>query len=320
VSEKNLAAMKINFRFTIATILVMLAVGAVRALAAAPTGITISPAFQQVNILASETQHPLQFSITNNQSTAQNLSLSTADFGELSDTGGLFFVGTNPTQQQAKYGLAKWFSLDQSSLILAAHQTQVIRAEILNRTDLAGGGHYGALLINLGKDKVVPNKITVRPIASSLLFVNKVGGDTHSLKLLDAKASHSLFRLPSSVSLKFQNTGNTHVVPRGLVTITNPSGQLVSKGIVNQDSNIQLPQTSRIFDVTMQSISHSSSAGHYKLTVNYRFDGYANFRTYQTNFLLVPVTDLAALIILVVALVIGGRYFRRRLKAKTGQK
>jgi hypothetical protein len=136
--------MKINFRFTIATILVMLAVGAVRALAAAPTGITISPAFQQVNILASETQHPLQFSITNNQSTAQNLSLSTADFGELSDTGGLFFVGTNPTQQQAKYGLAKWFSLDQSSLILAAHQTQVIRAEILNRTDLAGGGHYGA--------------------------------------------------------------------------------------------------------------------------------------------------------------------------------
>jgi hypothetical protein len=137
---------------------------------------------------------------------------------------------------------------------------------------------------------------------------------------LDAKASHSLFRLPSSVSLKFQNTGNTHVVPRGLVTITNPSGQLVSKGIVNQDSNIQLPQTSRIFDVTMQSISHSSSAGHYKLTVNYRFDGYANFRTYQTNFLLVPVTDLAALIILVVALVIGGRYFRRRLKAKTGQK
>src|SRR4051794_27905573 len=75
-----------------------------------PKGITVSPALQQVSIPGDVKDEPITFAITNNEHTTQNLSLSVADFNTLDESGGLFFIGTNPTALQKKYGLAKWIT------------------------------------------------------------------------------------------------------------------------------------------------------------------------------------------------------------------
>lgn len=254
--------------------------------AAGPQGVTVSPAFQQVSIPAGETQHPVSFTITNDEPIAQTFDLSAADFNTLGESGGLFFVGTNPTALQKKYGLAEWFSLPQSSITLQPKQSQTIQAEILNLPGMAAGGHYGALLLSAetGQTAQAGNNISLHPIASSLMFVTKTGGDIHSLLLNSVSLDRSLFRLPSSLTLRFYNNGNTHVVPRGVIKLTTASGKLIAQGVINQDSNIILPQTYRQLYVPLTKFAGASAISKYDLKVDFRFDGISQYREYRSSF------------------------------------
>jgi hypothetical protein len=65
-----------------------------------PPGITLSPAVVQASIGSTESEHQLNFQITNNKPNRQTIDISTADFNTLGESGGLVFIGTNPTQLQ----------------------------------------------------------------------------------------------------------------------------------------------------------------------------------------------------------------------------
>jgi hypothetical protein len=270
-----------------------------------PPGITLSPAVVQASIGSTESEHQLNFQITNNKPNRQTIDISAADFNTLGESGGLVFVGTNPTQLQKKYGLATWITLQQTSVTLEPKQSTTITALVSNQGALAPGGHYGALMLSLddNNQSSAANKVAVRPIATSLLFVNKVGGDTHKLRLTDVFASHNIFKLPGEVTLRFYNDGNTHLIPRGTIEVTDPRGKLVAKGIINENSNLLLPETYRRFSVPINTVGSSVLPGKYKITTNFRFDGYNQFRSYQTSqFLLTPAL---LLMVLVIAVIIG---------------
>jgi hypothetical protein len=244
----------------------------------------------------------LEFKITNNKSKSQTINISTADFNTLDESGGLVFVGTNPTKLQEKYGLATWLTIPENTVTIAPKQTATITAFVLNQPSMASGGHYGALMLALTDPSTAPgqNKVAVHPIASSLLFVDKVGGDRHVLKLSNVYASHSIFSLPSSLTLRFKNDGNTHLVPRGVVTITDSGGKLISKGVINENSSIILPETYRRFSVPLTKISTPNHPGKYTMRVDFRFDGYDQFRSYQSRiFLLLPSVLLIAILAII---------------------
>lgn len=297
---------------------------AVAATAKAPTGITVSPAFAQISIQATESEHPFQFKIANNQNYSVTLSLSTADFNSLNETGGLFFVGSNPTDLQKRYGLAKWMSLPTSTVTIPAKKTISVTTSILNQDTLASGGHYGAIMLSIasGNNTIASqNKVAVQPIASLLLFVNKVGGDIHKLNLTNVYIGRSFFGLPSNITLRFHNDGNTHLVPRGTVTITNSKGRLVGEGVINENSNLILPQTYRSSSIPLVKISRVSILARYKVDVNYRFDGYDQFRTYQTSILVVTPIGFIVLALLAIATGVGTYWlFKKRVQLRALQK
>lgn len=268
-----------------------------------PKGITVSPAFSQTVINATETEHPISFKVTNNESVEQTLQISTADFNTLDESGGLLFVGTNPTAIQKKYGLANWIRLPETSVTISPKQTVDVNATILNEQSLSPGGHYGALMLTLPTDNSgsTKNSVSVRPIASSLLFVTKTGGETYKLRLTDVESSHNMFKLPDSVTLRFYNSGNTHLIPRGTVEIKDPKGKVVRRGIINVNSGIILPETYRRYSVPLTKVSAPKAPGTYRLTVNFRFDGYEQFRTYQTSqFLLTPIVVFLSILVLFI--------------------
>jgi len=213
----------------------------------------------------------------------------------------LFFVGTNPTELQKKYGLAKWFSLPQKTITIQPKQTYVLQAKIENLPDLSPGGHYGALMLSQDNGNSGQNKVSVHPIASSLMFVTKRGGDTHKLGLESVNIKRSLFNLPSSVNLRFHNDGNTHLTPRGTVTLSTPQGRVISRGVINEDSNIILPETYRQFGVPLKKVSLAFATGKYVLNVSFRFDGIDQYRQYQTSFLYFPLFGIVILVLILVA-------------------
>jgi hypothetical protein len=277
--------------------------------AATPSGITVSPAFQQVSIPQGQASVPIKFTVTNHQTKTQTIKLGTQDFNTLGETGGLVFVGSNPTELQKKYGLAKWVELPQTRLTIQPNQTATVNASVLNLSTLNPGGHYGALMLALNDSGQSNNSVVLHPIASSLLFVTKLGGDTHRLGLAGVESKHNIFNLPGNVTLRFQNAGNTHVIPRGIVTLSDPKGHIVKKGIINQDSNIILPETVRKLSVPLQTISTSHLPGSYTIKVDFRFDGFSQYREYKQGFINIPVV----VVIIVLALLVMAFYWALRL-------
>jgi hypothetical protein len=285
----------------------------------APRGITLSPAIVQAQVTPNEEQHKLDFKITNNKTTTQTINLTTADFNTLGESGGLVFVGANPSQIQKKYGLATWLALPQTTITVQPKQSASLTAFILNQPSLAPGGHYGALMLSLADkpaSSTSKNKVSVHPVASSLLFVDKQGGDTHKLRLSNVYVSHSIFSLPSSVTLRFHNDGNTHLIPRGVVTVSGPNGKLVSRGIINENSAITLPETFRRYTVPLTKIAAATHPGKYKIEVDYRFDGYDQFRSYRTSVFLLAQGLIITIVIFLAAAVGITFYILKNPKAK----
>ncbi len=291
-----------------------------------PSGITISPAFQQVSINSSESEHPVTFQLTNNERQAQTLKLSSADFNTLNESGGLLFVGTNPTKLQKKYGLAKWFNLPQDQVTIQPGETATFSASILNDSTMPAGGHYGALLVQLLQPNSAHTSTNVQlhPVASSLLFVTKIGGDTYKLSLADVSIKRTFFSLPSTVSLRFRNSGNTHLIPRGVVTVTDSKNKVIRKGIINDNSGIILPETYRQYNVPLTHVTPAKLFAKYKLRVDFRIDGADSFRSYQTSmYVISPALIIVIIIILLMLFILlydwlikKGARTKRLLKAK----
>jgi hypothetical protein len=145
------------------------------------------------------------------------------------------------------------------------------------------------------------------------VFVKKIGGEINGLGLKGSEFSRNVVRLPEKVRLRFQNSGNVHVVPRGIVTIIDPLGRVAIKGIINEESGIILPETLRTYPVTLKSVEKILVPGNYTLSIAYRYDGKEAFETVSTGLgFFVPVPVIAGA--MAVAGLLGWYVVRQRRK------
>ena len=102
-------------------------------------------------------------------------------------------------------------------------------------------------------------------------------------------------------------------MPRGYITVTSNKGVVLAKGIINPESDLILPGTTKQFSPKLQTISAVKNIKQYRVTAYYRYDGQTAFTTRT-----LIVDGLAwlkpAVVIGVVGLVVaavGWRYRRR---------
>jgi len=268
--------------------------------------ITISPFLQTVTIAGSEATKTFPVELTNGTKTDKIFNLSVLDFGTLGETGGLVFAGANASSLVKKYGLASWLQLDMNTLTIAAGQKAKVTATITNANDLSPGGHYAAIVATVDASEASgSNTVNLKQKISSLVFATKTGGETHDLHLASMTSNASWHSLPTEVVLRFQNKGNVHVVPRGLVELKNPVGQVISKGVINEASSYVLPESTRALTVNLTAIKKSlSRPGAYHLVVNYRYDGYENYATRTATVKYVPLVLVLLTIVILTGLII----------------
>jgi hypothetical protein len=190
------------------------------------------------------------------------------------------------------------------TIVIASGQTIKVKVGITNRADLSPGGHYGAVVITSSSaDTGVKSDVNISQQLVSLMFIKKLGGEQYGLKLDQLNYQGSA--VPDKITTKFNGTGNVHVIPRGFIEVTDPTGKLVAKGILNPDSSIILPGSSRQFVTLLQPVAESSKAGRYKITVHYRYDGQQDFTTQSIYFThgnpLIRTITIVGLIALFVA-------------------
>jgi hypothetical protein len=279
-------------------------------------GFLISPYFQEINLQEDQTSAPFSIDVKNTTGNPAVFRVSVLDFGTLDESGGVAFLGS---ADNLKYSLASWVSLSNDTLVIRPGETQTVKGAIENKESLSPGGHYSAVYFKMEDNANVSDgqqdQVAFNPSFASLLFVRKVGGEIYGLNLNNKDFSKNIFILPSWIKLRFQNTGNVHVIPRGTVEITDPLGRLVMKSIVNTESSIILPETFRVFSGKFGQIAPIFVPGRYALVINYRYDGKADFVSEQMNFFLIPPIFLLT-VVLLTAVVTWYIIFKNKKKKK----
>ena len=284
-----------------------------------PPGFSISPSFQEINIQKDQASVPFSIEVKNTTGAPVVFRVSVLDFGTLDESGGVAFLGSS---DNLKYSLASWVDLPNDTLVLNPGESQSVKGNIENKESLSPGGHYGAVFFKVEDNEKSASggesSIAFNPSFASLLFVRKVGGEIYDLSLNSEDFAKSILVLPGQMKLRFRNSGNVHVAPRGTIEISDPLGRQVSKGIINADSSLILPETFRVFPVTLIKITPAVIPGRYTLEINYRYDGESDFSSEKIKFFLFPPIFTAALAVL-IALAVYGFVFVLK-KRKNGEK
>lgn len=269
----------------------------------AASGITLSPTLKELVISSGLIEAPTTIVLTNRTGHDLAASIRLVDFSSLNQYGGVSFGEAG--LPIAKYALAKWMILPGGNTVaLPSGQSVQVPVSIVNRSDLAPGGHYGAVVATISTSTGVDaNNVNLKQQLVSLVFVNKLGGEQYGLQLQSLAAS-ARWKLPSSVSLHFRSTGNVHVVPRGYVTVADPTGKIVAKGLINPESTLVLPGTSRQFVTTLSPVGSSQIPGRYTVTAHYRYEEQTQFATmsvhiypWRWSLALIPVVIFAGAVI-----------------------
>ena len=284
-------------------------------------GLSASPMFQEVTLEEGEREKSFSVELKNGTAVPVTLRLSLLDFGTLDESGGVAFLGA-ASNLEKKYALAAWMRPEKDVMTLSPGETQSVRVTIENRETLSPGGHYGAVVFKAGEDAGSDsgeNVISVSQLFSVLVFAKKIGGEIYDLKLKTEEYPKSYFTLPETIRLRFQNAGNVHLVPRGIVTLSDPLGRIVRKGIINEESAIILPETLRVYPSSFKAVETVFMPGRYTLAIQYRHDGEEAFTEVKRSFVFVPPPVMALSFCLLLFLGWIGRHFLRlqRKKSKT---
>lgn len=283
---------------------------------AAEKNFSITPSFREITLEEGQNEKEFSLAVSNNRDFPVVFRLSALDFGALDESGGVAFLGSSEDLKD-KYSLASWIRLEKDAVVIKPGETQVVKGTIENKESLSPGGHYAAIVFkmeddenNLAQGNDAASNVNFKPSVASLIFVRKSGGEIYNLKLEDQEIVRSFFGFFSGVRLHFQNMGNVHVTPRGFITVTDPVGREVSRGIVNEESGLILPETFRVFPVELRNTAFYFIPGYYNINIDYRYEGKNDFSSEKKRIFFIPVT-FVVLCLGMGGLLVGYLWFRK---------
>jgi hypothetical protein len=280
------------------------------------SGLSVSPAIEQLNLTVNQQTASFNCLITNNTNTTLKLTYSAQDFTALNNTSGSisFLPNSSPS---TTYGLAEWIRFGVNETILAPKGSQIVPVTIINTEDLSPGGHYAAVKFTATSplSSVSGDSFTANEVVSTLVFLTTSGHVIQAVKLKPLQLPWLTLQIPTSIHLVFDNIGNTQTVPQGLVTITSPSHSNIAKGPINIGSGLVLPATSRLYTVSLISEQTFNYPGIYNMKVSYQPAGSQSITTITKHFLYInePLFIAVGAIIVIALLWIIRRYGLRQI-------
>lgn len=172
-----------------------------------------------------------------------------------------------------------------ASLTLAPNETAILAVKAQDRPKLSPGGHYAAVkLTEIGE---AGQALTANPALLVPVFAVKEGGETVSLTLDAWQVERRLAGAPQRIAVSWRATGNTHVVPRGVVTLRDKQGVIWQK-VLNESSGYIFPGQSRTFAVDPLPKLSGWKMRQLTLTLDSRPDGAAESDRVVRHFWYIP--------------------------------
>jgi hypothetical protein len=253
--------------------------------------LTISPAYVEVSLTKPGEELKLPITFTNSSSQQITLEVFPLDFNSADTNGTIGFI---PSAGSYSYSLASFLSLEADQITIEPKEKKTFTVLIRNRPDLAPGGHYAAIVGKVVSGKGTEFGANVAPSLSSLIFLIKTGGERYNLSLNRTDQRQSVTLLyPDSVQLEFQNEGNVHLVPYGILEIRDSFGRLLKRGVLNTSSFFVMPESRRHITVQLHADRWSFPVSFNTMTIRGNDSLHKTTFLYRNSFLyinpLVPV-------------------------------
>jgi hypothetical protein len=278
-----------------------------------PKGITVVPSIAHIDLATDPPQYELTY--INNTTADITLNLSVQDFTELEDSYKLDFLSPQDAANY-KYSLSSWISFENPQLQLSPGEKKSVKV-FIDKTRITKGGHYASILAEIGGN-ANGKDINIRGILSSLLFVRaSTGQEIEDARISDFVPLRDGIDYPDTYMLRFENNGNVYVTPYGLIQVYDPLGNLVGKGVLNENSLDALPESIRRYDTNVTNYQPVLLPGFYTAKIQIHY-GKSNQKLSTTvRFFSQGRFNFPKIVLGVVIILLIGLYLRKRRKQKS---
>lgn len=249
---------------------------------------------EQIITLTNTTNQPLTFSVSIN------------DFVVNGTTGQPLFLEAHELSDP-KFSLSQWITVVQQPEFTIPPQAQTkVRFAVRVPPNAEPGTHYGGLLFTQPLSSFSGSEQSgalVRHKAGAIILV-KLGKSQEQIRIDSFDVEQTVYRREAvKFSTMLVNDGNVHSKPKGDITIRNLFGRTVKQVPVNRDAQIILPQTGRDFESVW---NPGWRLGKYSAeAVLYYGNPKIELRA-QTSFWIIPVRELAILMVSLALLAVIG--------------
>ncbi len=175
------------------------------------------------------------------------LTASVQNFRAMGETGTPEFV-------EGAAGLASWIKVDETTVTLAPGERKSVLFTVNVPGDAEPGGHFAGILWGTGGAAAEGTSSVGLVAKTGTLVLVRVAGQVREMgrvvEFSTDKASYDY--LPANFAIRFENTGNVHLKPAGMIEVKNMWGTKVASMMVNEDLANVLPDSIRKFDAKWQ--------------------------------------------------------------------
>ncbi len=193
----------------------------------------------------------------------ETLKVTLMKFEAYEESGKPALMEAEPTDE-----FLKWVKFSEDTFTVAPGEWKTIQATITPPKE-ASFGYYYAFVFSRANENLSPEErrtaLNGGTAILALLDVD-VPGAKKEITLEKFSLDKSVYEfLPTTFSITLKNQGNVHVEPHGLVELTDMFNRLISRGQLNENSNLIMPSTAKVLGVSMQSLRTSSPITLYSL-------------------------------------------------------
>lgn len=274
---------------------------------------SITPAKVELSVAPGETKRT-EVNITNRLGKTTKFSVTVEDIVASSDP----VVAVELAGERiSAYTIKNFINISPASFELRDGEIQKITITVSLPRDVFPGGHYGAVLISslptlsTGSQTGASAQIRARLGATILVRVPGRISESGKLQGFSTVNNKKLFSGgPVDFQILFENSGNVHVNPYGLITVRNIFGRKVSE--IPVEPWFVLPESER---TRLISWTPRFAVGRYRaeLVLNRGYENILDEKT--TAFWIIPWPAVVLAIVIIIAVLWLGRRFVHRYLA-----
>ncbi len=281
------------------------------------SGLQVSPTRTELSILPGE-KKSFKITIKNISPIPMLANVYVNDFSS-DDESGSPQIETDPKKQSPRS--IKPFLQNLSDYELGPNESKEVEITASVPSNASPGAYYGVVryaAIPKGRDLTEQERqVALTASVASLVLLQVSGETTEGMTydklevLIDDKAGTFFFNNPNKTTSRLTNTGNTFVQPFGKVTVNKNGKEIYSFEFNKPNPNraTVLPESSRNFTDDLKNIN---GLGKYEIVSSLSFKQGGEVITQKKTFYVVPLWMIIAILVVVVLIVFGIFYSRRR--------